>query len=69
MERILKLIEEVNSQWSVVKDNSCSQSVVGKIWCKYERTEVVKKVKQTDRLQKTSKHQNRKCTTKQIKNK
>ena len=45
MEKIIKLIQESNKQWSVMKDVSSSQSAVSSIWCKYKRNEVVKKEK------------------------
>ena len=44
-ERIIKLIQEGNLQWSVVKDVGCSQSAVFKIWFKYKSNEVLKKEK------------------------
>ena len=49
MENIVKLIQEGNLQWSVMKDVGYSQLVVFKIWCKYKRNGVVKKEKNTGR--------------------
>ena len=74
MEMIIKLISEVNPQWSVMNVVGCCQS---KIWCKYKRNEVVKKEdifgsprklsKCQDRKLKVIWLESRKCTTKQMK--
>ena len=45
MERIIKLIQEGNSQKSVAKDVSYFSSAVCKSWCKYKRNGVVKEGK------------------------
>ena len=47
MERIVKLIQEGNPQWSGAKDVDYSQSAGSKIWCKNERNGVVKKKRET----------------------
>ena len=60
MEKIVKLIQEGNLQWSVVEVFSFSQSAGSKIWWKYKRNKVVKKGKYTGRLWKTSECQDRK---------
>uniref|UniRef100_A0A8B9LAI1 Transposase Tc1-like domain-containing protein n=1 Tax=Astyanax mexicanus TaxID=7994 RepID=A0A8B9LAI1_ASTMX len=77
-ERIVKLLEEGNSSRMVAKDVGCSQSAVSKIWTKYKQHGMVVKAKRTGRPRKTSKRQdkqlkaicleNRKSTTKQMKN-
>uniref|UniRef100_A0A3B4Y4D5 Transposase Tc1-like domain-containing protein n=1 Tax=Seriola lalandi dorsalis TaxID=1841481 RepID=A0A3B4Y4D5_SERLL len=67
------------SSRNVTKDVGCSQSAVSKIWTKYRQNGKVVKGKHTGRPRKTSKRQdrklkaicleNRKCTTKQMRNK
>uniref|UniRef100_A0A3Q3AMG8 Tc1-like transposase DDE domain-containing protein n=1 Tax=Kryptolebias marmoratus TaxID=37003 RepID=A0A3Q3AMG8_KRYMA len=78
-ERIIKLLKEGKSSHSVAQDVGCSQSAVSKIWTKYKQHGKVGKGKHTVRPRKTSKRldrklkaiclENRKCTTKQMRNK
>ena len=78
-ERIIKLLKEGKSSRNVAKNVGCSQSSVSKIWTKYKSNGKVVKGKRTGRPRKTSKRQdrklkaicleNRKCTTKQMRNK
>lgn len=78
-ERIIKLLKEGKSSRNVAKNVGCSQSAVSKIWTKYKSNGKVVKGKRTGRPRKTSKRQdrklkaicleNRKCTTKQMRNK
>uniref|UniRef100_A0A3Q0RAY7 Tc1-like transposase DDE domain-containing protein n=1 Tax=Amphilophus citrinellus TaxID=61819 RepID=A0A3Q0RAY7_AMPCI len=78
-ERIIKLLKEGKSSHSVAQDVGCSQSAVSKTWTKYKQHGKVVKGMHTGRPRKTSKRQdrrlkaicleNRKCTTKQMRNK
>ncbi|CAJ0940514.1 unnamed protein product [Ranitomeya imitator] len=77
-EKIIKLLKEGKSSRNVAKDVGCSQSAVPKIWAKYKQHGKFVKGKHTGRPRKTSKLQdrklkaiclqNRKCTTKQMRN-
>uniref|UniRef100_A0A3B5AUW2 Transposase Tc1-like domain-containing protein n=1 Tax=Stegastes partitus TaxID=144197 RepID=A0A3B5AUW2_9TELE len=78
-ERIIKLLKVGKSSRIVAKDVGCSQSAVSKIWTKYKQHGKAVKGKHTGKPRKTSKCQdrklqaicleNRKCTTKQMRNK
>lgn len=58
MERIIKSIQEGNSQWSFHERHWLPS--VPKIWCKYKWNKIVKNATRTGRSQKTWKYQDRK---------
>uniref|UniRef100_A0A3P9NRZ9 Transposase Tc1-like domain-containing protein n=1 Tax=Poecilia reticulata TaxID=8081 RepID=A0A3P9NRZ9_POERE len=64
-ERFVKLPEEGNPSSMVAKDVGCSQAAVSKIWTKYKQHV---KAKRTNKQLKAICLENRKITTKQMKN-
>lgn len=53
MERIIKLLQDVNPTGSVAKNGCGSQSAVCKTWCKYKQSMKIIKGKQKGRPMKT----------------